>query len=56
VRPDERARIFESFYRHNDELIGRLSRGQLGRVDIKVLARGAPTVPFPPAFRAAMSW
>jgi lycopene beta-cyclase len=55
--PDERVRIFESFYRHNDELIGRFYRGQLGRVDvIKVLARGAPTVPFPPAFRAAMSW
>ncbi|MBE2252133.1 MAG: lycopene beta-cyclase CrtY [Myxococcus sp.] len=55
AEPDQRVRIFESFYRHDEELIARFYAGRLTRFDIvKVLARGAPTVPGPRAFRAAM--
>lgn len=55
AEPDQRVRIFESFYRHDEELIARFYAGHLTRFDIvKVLARGAPTVPGPRAFRAAM--
>lgn len=53
--PDERVRIFESFYKHDEALIGRFYAGRLTSWDIvKVLARGAPTVPGPRAMRAAL--
>lgn len=56
AEPDERVRIFESFYKHDEPLIARFYAGRLSRWDIlKVLARGAPTVPGPRAMRAALS-
>lgn len=56
AKPDERVRIFESFYRHEEELVARFYAGSLTRFDVlKVLARGAPTVPGLRAIRAALS-
>lgn len=56
AEPEARVKIFESFYRHGDGLIGRFYAGRLTAVDkVKVLARGAPTVPGPRAMRAALS-
>lgn len=56
AEPDERVRIFESFYKHDEPLIARFYAGRLTSWDIlKVLARGAPTVPGPRAVRAAFS-
>lgn len=53
--PDERVRIFESFYGHPEALIARFYAGRLTSWDIlQVLARGAPTVPGPRAVRAAL--
>ncbi|MEW6431919.1 MAG: lycopene beta-cyclase CrtY [Myxococcota bacterium] len=53
--PEQRVRIFESFYRHGEGLIGRFYKGQLTALDkLAVLARGAPTVPGLKAMRAAM--
>ncbi|MBL8920805.1 MAG: lycopene beta-cyclase CrtY [Myxococcaceae bacterium] len=55
AEPEQRVRIFESFYRHDEALIGRFYAGALTRWDVlKVLARGAPTVPGPRAVRAAL--
>lgn len=55
AEPDARVRIFESFYQHDEELIARFYAGRLTRWDIlRVLARGAPTVPGPRAVRAAL--
>jgi lycopene beta-cyclase len=52
--PDERVKIFTSFYKHDEALIGRFYAGRLTAVDkLKVLVRGAPTVPGPRAVRAA---
>ncbi len=52
--PEQRVKIFESFYRHDDGLIGRFYAGKLTALDkLTVLARGAPTVPGPRALRAA---
>jgi lycopene beta-cyclase len=56
AEPEARVKIFESFYKHGDELIGRFYAGRLNALDkLRVLARGAPTVPGPRAMRAAMS-
>jgi len=56
AEPDDRVRIFESFYKHDEPLIARFYAGRLNSWDIlKVLARGAPTVPGPRAVRAALS-
>jgi len=56
AEPEARVKIFESFYRHGDELIGRFYAGRLTALDkLVVLARGAPTVPGPRAMRAAFS-
>lgn len=56
AEPAERVRIFESFYKHDEPLIARFYAGRLTSWDIlKVLARGAPTVPGPRAVRAAFS-
>lgn len=56
AEPDERVRIFESFYEHDEALIARFYAGRLTRWDImKVLARGAPTVPGGRAMRAALA-
>lgn len=53
--PDERIRIFESFYRHDENLIAHFYAGRLTNLDIlKVLARGSQTVPFPRAFKASL--
>jgi lycopene beta-cyclase len=53
--PDERVRIFESFYRHDESLIAHFYAGRLTNFDIlKVLARGSKTVPFPRAFKASL--
>ena len=54
--PDERVKIFDSFYRHADETIARFYAGTLTMGDmLKVLARGSRTVPAGRAMRAAMS-
>lgn len=56
AEPEERVRIFESFYQHDEPLIARFYAGRLTSWDIlKVLARGAPTVPGSRAVRAAFS-
>lgn len=56
AEPERRVKIFESFYAHDEALIGRFYAGALTRWDVlKVLARGAPTVPGPRAVRAALS-
>jgi lycopene beta-cyclase len=54
AEPNERVRIFESFYGHEEALIARFYAGRLNAWDIaRVLARGAPTVPGGRAVRAA---
>ncbi|MCA3012704.1 MAG: lycopene beta-cyclase CrtY [Myxococcaceae bacterium] len=54
--PDERVRIFESFYQHDEALIAHFYAGRLTPFDVlKVLARGSRTVPFPRAFKASFS-
>jgi lycopene beta-cyclase len=54
AQPDERVRVFEAFYEHDEALIARFYAGRLSRWDaLRVLARGASTVPGPQAFRAA---
>ena len=54
--PDERVKIFDSFYRHGDETIARFYAGTLTMGDmLKVLARGSLTVPAGRAMRAALS-
>lgn len=53
--PQARVKIFESFYRHDDALIGRFYAGRLTAWDkLRVLARGAPAVPGRRAVRAAL--
>ncbi|MBK7862647.1 MAG: lycopene beta-cyclase CrtY [Archangiaceae bacterium] len=54
--PAERVRVFSSFYRHDEQLIGRFYAGSLSFFDIvKVLARGASTVPAHKAIPAALA-
>lgn len=54
--PSERVRIFASFYLHPDATIARFYAGRLTAADkLRVLARGAPTVPALRAMRAAFS-
>ncbi len=56
AEPEARVRIFDSFYRHDEATIARFYAGTLTAFDkLKVLARGAPTVPGPRAVRAALS-
>ncbi len=53
--PEERVKIFSSFYGHDDELIGRFYAGKLTLSDkMRALQRGAPTVPPMRAVRAAL--
>ncbi|MDP2273236.1 MAG: lycopene beta-cyclase CrtY [Archangium sp.] len=53
--PEERVKIFSSFYGHDDELIGRFYAGKLTLADkMRALQRGAPTVPPIRAMRAAL--
>ena len=53
--PDERVKIFESFYRHDEALIARFYAGTLTGFDmLTVLRRGATTVPALKAIRAAL--
>jgi lycopene beta-cyclase len=55
AEPERRVRIFDSFYRHDEDTIARFYAGTLTGFDkLKVLARGAPTVPGPRAVRAAL--
>jgi lycopene beta-cyclase len=55
AEPEQRVKIFRSFYGHGEALIGRFYAGRLTAFDkLRVLARGAPTVPGPRAWRAAM--
>lgn len=54
--PDERVKIFDSFYRHEEDTIARFYAGTLTLGDkLRVLSRGAPTVPAGRAIRAALS-
>lgn len=54
--PERRVRVFESFYRHEAELIERFYAGQLRWTDkLAALRQGAPTVPAMRAMRAAFS-
>ncbi len=56
TEPEVRVKIFESFYGHDDGLIGRFYAGRLTVADkLKVLARGAPIVPGPRAIKAALN-
>ncbi len=56
AEPRERVRIFSSFYRHDEALIGRFYAGELGFGDVlRVLARGSRTLPAGRAMRAAMA-
>jgi lycopene beta-cyclase len=55
ARPEQRVKVFESFYGHSPELIARFYAGSLTWSDkLAALARGAPTVPALKAMRAAM--
>lgn len=54
AKPDERVKIFESFYQHDEALIARFYAGTLTPLDmLTVLKRGASTVPPLRAIRAA---
>jgi lycopene beta-cyclase len=54
--PEQRVRIFESFYGHRQALIERFYSGHLTWTDkLAALRRGAPTVPFRRAASAALS-
>ncbi len=55
AEPNERVKIFESFYQHEEALIARFYAGTLTPFDmLTVLRRGATTVPPLKAIRAAM--
>ena len=50
--PEGRRRVFETFYRHSDDLIARFYAGKLTRADeMKILFRFRPPVPVASAFR-----
>lgn len=54
--PEGRRRVFETFYRHSDDLISRFYAGKLTRVDeMKILFRFSPPVPVASAFRCLFS-
>lgn len=54
--PDERVKIFDSFYGHEEATIARFYAGTLTAGDMfKVLSRGSTTVPAMRAIRAALS-
>ncbi len=56
AKPEERVRVFSSFYRHEEALIERFYAGALRYSDVfSVLARGSKTVPALKAIRAASS-
>lgn len=53
--PEQRVKIFESFYAHGEGLIARFYAGRITTMDqLWILARGAPTVPGRRAIRAAL--
>ena len=55
AKPDERVKIFESFYGHDEPLIARFYAGTLNGFDmLTVLKRGASSVPAMKAIRAAL--
>ncbi len=55
AKPEERVKVFESFYQHDEGLIARFYAGTLTPFDmLAVLKRGAPTVPPLRAIRAAL--
>ncbi len=55
ARPNERVKIFDSFYGHEEETIARFYAGTLTLGDkLAVLSRGAGTVPAGRALRAAL--
>ncbi len=54
--PELRVNIFESFYQHDEAVLARFYAGTLNTFDmVKVLSRGAPTVPTWRAMRAALA-
>jgi lycopene beta-cyclase len=56
AEPEERVRVFSSFYGHSDDLIARFYAGRLTFADkLRALQRGAPSVPPLKAMRAALS-
>jgi lycopene beta-cyclase len=56
AEPDARVKIFDSFYRHEEDTIARFYAGTLSLGDkAAILARGSRTVPGLKAMRAAMS-
>jgi lycopene beta-cyclase len=56
AEPDARVRIFDSFYRHDEQIIARFYAGRLNVMDMAaILARGSRTVPGLRAMSAALS-
>jgi lycopene beta-cyclase len=56
VEPSVRVKIFDSFYRHEPDVIGRFYAGTLTLADkLKALRRGASAVPVWPAMKAALN-
>ena len=54
VDPQDRVKIFEAFYGHDEALIARFYAGRMSALDmLKVVARGAPAAPGTRAWRAA---
>lgn len=57
VEPETRIKVFESFYRNNDGLVGRFYAGRLNPLDkLQILVRGAPTAPGKRAVQAAFAY
>jgi lycopene beta-cyclase len=55
AEPDERVRVFDSFYRHPEPTIARFYAGRLSVLDVlAILARGSQTVPARRAVSAAL--
>ncbi len=56
ARPEARRKVFETFYRHTDDLISRFYAGKLTRRDeLAILFRFRPPVPVASAFRCLFS-
>lgn len=56
AKPDERVRIFSSFYKHDDALIGRFYAGKLSFADkLQAMRRGVGTMPPLAALKSALS-
>lgn len=57
AKPEERVKVFASFYQHDEALIARFYAGRLTFGDtLRALAKGAPTVPGLDAMKAAAAW